>query len=505
MVFLLMIRGCGAMVNLQALHACDSGSIPDSPIKNMDNKKLFDFKDFASFLIETGIIDNHYPVKGCYIWLPYGVAIREKLIGIFKESLLSRGYEEYLFPRLVPKIFLENLKKIVKSPEKGLFWVDDNLNKNKESSLFLYPTGEASIYSYFKEHIKKVTDLPIYLFQISSIFRPTVDTSVLINGSESDTLLEVHTAHSTEVESVKAFKESIEIMHEYYNKLLFPVFDVKRPLWGNKPVSESTVSFETYLPIKNRSFSPSVTYHQSQVFSKAFEIKFKNLQGEVDFTYQNTFGIAERVLAAVFLIHMDENGLRLPPKLAPIQIVLIPYFNGKDDENLIKIAEEIKKELFEYRVFVDLKKILPSKRIFSWRKKGVPICITLSQNELQFGKLTISRRDLRKKEIIDKKNLVFWVEKNIKEYSLALSKQAEDYLLSNTGCAQNMVELQQLINNKKLAKICWCEEKECGVNIESQVKGEILGCILNSKPNNKCFCGKDAKAIALYGQRCTSP
>ncbi|MFA6268334.1 MAG: aminoacyl--tRNA ligase-related protein [archaeon] len=471
----------------------------------MHNKKILDFKDFASFLIDAEIIDNRYPVKGCYIWLPYGVAIKERLINIFKDPLVARDYNEYLFPRLVPKKFLDSLRKIVKSPEKGLFWVSNSMNKTENSSLFLYPTGEASIYSYFKERIKNSSDLPINLFQISGIYRPTKDTSILINGAESDTLLEVHTAHATEEESVEAFKESIKIMHGYYDKLLFPVFDVERPVWGNKPVAESTVSFETYLPIKNRSFSPSVTYHQSQVFSKAFEIKFKNRDGTFEYTYQNTFGIAERVLAAVFLLHMDEDGLRLPPLLAPVQIVIIPYFNGKDDEIVIKTAKELKSNLEKYRAYIDSREILPSKRIFSWRKKGVPICITINQNEIEKGVISISRRDLRKKEIIDKKNMLSWTEKALNEYSSALFEQAEKLVSSNTGYAKNITELQKLINNKKLAKICWCKEKDCGLNIESKVKGEVLGCILDSKPNDKCICGKEAKAIALYGQRCTSP
>jgi len=482
------------MAKLQPLGVCKN-SKREILIKN--------FADLANFLIETDIIDNKYPVKGCYIWLPYGVAIRERMVGLFKKPLQERNYEEYLFPRLMHKDFLRGLGKIIKSPEKGLFWVSDTSKSKKE--LFLYPTGEAAIYNYFKKKITSFQDLPVNLFQVSSIFRPTKDTSIIINGAESDTLLEVHTAHATEKESLRAFEESQQIMREYYAAMLLPVISVKRPLWGNKPVSETTISYEMYLPVKNRSFSPSVTYHQSQVFSRAFEIKFRTESGGVDYTYQNTYGIAERVLAAVFLIHLDEDGLRLPPLLAPFQVVIIPYFDKNNEGAIMKVCGELKERLSEYRPFVDSKKTTPCKRIYSWRKKGVPLCITVDSKSMSNGNITVSRRDARKKEIIPFENAAGWCKNSLEAYSAAIYCDAKKYMGEKMCAVKGIDELAEVISQRKLGRFSWCCEKECGLAIEEKVVGEILGEIQGESPEVNCFCGKPAKAVVLYGRRCTSP
>jgi len=462
------------------------------------------FQELEKLLATTDIIDPSYPLRGTYVWLPTGFKFKELVFDTIKEKIEKIGYKQYQFPRLVPGSALRKVTRSIANFEDKVFW----LRKGEEPlDVFLNPTGECGIYSMFNRWIKSHADLPLKMFQIGSTFRPHKHPYSLLNSDEFTSLLEAHSAHETKEDAQYEFEKVIEVLKDVHDSLGIPYKMLTRPQWGNLPVSEKMVSFETYLPAKEVSFNVGVAYYQGQIYSKAFDIKFLTKDGKHEYTHQVTFGISERVLAAMLSLHVDEYGLEILPEFAPYQAVVIPVYTGENDHFVREYAEKIKEGLHGVRVIIDdSKKVLPRKKFPMWRRKGIPVRIGVSLEDVKNHTVRVYRRDKDEPETLpsielEQKSLQYF--KEIKSHIIGKS---EKILNEKIKDASSYDDISRIVGQNGIARLEWCGTEECGRGIMEDFHGEILGVSMNEIPHKSCVrCQSKPNHIAYYAQRAYSP
>ena len=465
---------------------------------------VMNFQEFENLLAQTDIIDSSYPVKGTYVWLPTGFKIKELFFDMIKEKVEKSGYKQYQFPRIMPGRALRKVTKYIANFEDKVFWLR---KRDKPLDKYLNPTGECGIYSMFNRWIRTHADLPLKVFQIGSTFRPHRHPYSLLNTDESMSLLEAHGAFASREEAREEFRRVLDLLIDVHDSLSIPYKMVVRPKWGNNPVSEENVSFETYFPPKKVNLNVGVAYYQGQIFSKAFDIKFLTKDRKHDYTHQVTFGINERALAAMFSLHADEYGLQILPEFAPDQVVIIPVYKGENDDLVREYAEKIKKDLYDIRVNVDdSEKLLPREKLPIWRKKGIPLRIGISPKDVKNNTLRVYSRDRKETETISITGLRQKISQYFKEIRSHIYENGEKIFKERLKNASSCEDIARFVDENNIVRFEWCGSDGCGKQIEETSVGEILGSSLYEIPEGECInCGNKAISIAYFAKRAYSP
>lgn len=460
-------------------------------------------KQFKNLLARTNILDASYPVRGAHVWLPDGFKFKKLVFSRLEAILEDTGYEQYEFPRLMPGSSLRKIADSVKDFSQSVFWLKDG---DKDTDIFLNPTGESGIYPMLQQWIKLPSDLPVRLFQVGNTFRSHDRPYPLVNSDESTPLLEGHGVFETRGDVVTEFESVLGILEAMHTALAIPYRMVVRPQWGNNPVSERNVSFESYFPPKDVNLNIGVAYLQDQIFSKLFDIKFEREGGEVEHTHQLTFGINERALAAMLSIHSDSYGLRFLPEFAPTQIVIIPKPKLHEDYGIEEYAEIIGEGL-EFRTYTDNNRNRTIKQKFNqWRERGVPVLLAIDPNNVQNQTVGVYRRDQNAWETVSADN----VEETIPRYFAGIEKsirqESESFFGGKIKTVSSYEELVDLVKQNHIVRFDYCGLPDCGKKIESGSVGEILGIGIAEKSQDKCVgCGNEASSVGYFSRRAQSP
>lgn len=462
-----------------------------------------DSEQFKNLLFKTNILDASYPVKGAHVWLPYGFQFKKLVFDKLETIMSDAGYKQYEFPRLMPGASLRKIAGTVKDFSKSVFWLKDG---DKDTDIFLNPTGESGIYPMLQQWIKSPSDLPLRLFQIGSTFRSHHRPYPLINSDESSPLLEGHGVFQTRQEVINEFDSVLKILEEMHNALDVPYRAVNRLQWGNNPVSERNVSFESYFPPKNVNLNIGVAYLQDQIFSRIFDITFEDEGGEEEHTHQLTFGINERALAAMLSIHSDDVGLRLLPEFAPIQVVLIPKPKLHEDHGVEEYTKKIAENL-DVRMYIDDNKNRTIKqKINHWRERGVPVLLTIEPDDVQNQTVSINRRTQSTWESVSIIDVGERVSNYFDEVKKHISEDSRVFLEEKIKTVKSYEELVDLVKQNYLVKFAYCGLSECGIKLEQNSVGEILGTDIRAKEQGECMgCGKTTTMVGYFSRRAQSP
>ncbi|HLD21194.1 MAG TPA: aminoacyl--tRNA ligase-related protein [Patescibacteria group bacterium] len=462
-----------------------------------------DSQQFKNFLFKTNILDASYPVKGAHVWLPYGFQFKKLVFNKLETIMSDAGYKQYEFPRLMPGSSLRKIADTVKDFSQNVFWLKDG---DKDTDIFLNPTGESGIYPMLQQWIKSPSDLPLRLFQIGSTFRSHHRPYPLINSDESSPLLEGHGVFETRQEVTHEFDSVLKILEDMHNALAIPYRAVDRLQWGNNPVSERNVSFESYFPPKNVNLNIGVAYLQDQIFSRIFDITFEDAGGEKEHTHQLTFGINERALAAMLSIHSDNLGLRLLPEFAPIQVVLIPKPKLHEDHGVEEYAKKIAENL-DVRMYIDDNKNRTIKqKINHWRERGVPVLLTIEPDDVQNQTISINRRTQSTWETVSTNDVGEMVSNYFDEVKKQIREDSRVFLEEKIKTAKSYDELVDLVKQNYLVRFAYCGLSECGIKLERNSVGEILGTDLRAGQQGECMgCGKNTTVVGYFSRRAQSP
>jgi len=469
------------------------------------SKKTEDFsKWYTDVILKSGLAD-YAPVKGCQVIKPYGFAIWENIQRNLDEMIKATGVQNAYFPLFIPETLLEKEKKHVKGFSPELAVVTIGGGKKLKEKLIVRPTSETIMYEMYARWIKSWRDLPLLINQWANVVRWEMRPRLFLRTTEF-LWQEGHTAHRNHKEASRKVKEILKI---YVN--LYKEFFAIDGVWGKKSESEKfpgafeTYTFEMLMP-SGLALQGCTSHDLGQNFAKAFSIKFKDRDKKEKFVWQTSWGLSTRSIGAIIMVHGDNQGLVLPPRLAPIQVVVIPIFQKRLTAKIERKAKEIKEllKLKGIRVEIDGRKDYSAGWKFNeWELKGVPLRIEIGPKEISENKAKLVRRDNYQKKEVSLKLLPEKVKEELDSIQKNLYNRSKEFLRKNTREVNNYKQFKEIMKTKKgFIKAFWCEDTKCEEKIKSETKATTRCLPHNEKEKKgKCIlCGKTAKRKWLFAQ-----
>ncbi|MCQ6962862.1 proline--tRNA ligase [Methanolobus chelungpuianus] len=456
--------------------------------------KKENFSEWYNDLLQKGeIMDVRYPVKGLYVWYPFGFNIRRNTYNIMRE-LLDKDHQETLFPLLIPENEFMKEAEHIKGFEDEVYWVTHGGTSPLDVKLALRPTSETAIYPMYKLWVRSHADLPLKLYQIVNTFRyETKHTRPLIRLREITSFKEAHTVHATWDEAAAQVDEAIRIYTEFYRRLAIPVLPSRRPDWDKFPGADYTIATDALMP-DGKTLQVGTAHHLGANFAKTFDITYEDVNGEQVYAHQTCYGVSERSVAALISIHGDDKGLVIPPEIAPVQVVIIPII-FKESSDVLQACESVKNKLEAagIRVKVDASEDRPGAKYYKWEMKGVPVRLELGPRDLKNNAAMLVRRDTGEKRQVSLENISDEVLSLFGAVQTSLYEKAKQEVEERIFDCSTHDEIRQKIT-QGIAKVFWCGKKECGLKLEDEIGAGILGIPTGQEPcKGKCItCGTDA-------------
>lgn len=478
----------------------------------MSNKKEFvsnitdmekDFPQwYTDVVLKTELVD-YGPVKGTMVIRPYGYEIWERIKEYLDKEFKRVGVKNAYFPMFIPESFLKKEAKHVEGFAPEVAVVTYAGGQELTEKLIIRPTSETIIGEMYSKWIKSYRDLPLKLNQWCNVVRWEKTTRPFLRTSEF-LWQEGHTVFDSMESAKQNALEHLEIYRKMGEELLAIPF-----LTGKKTESEKFAGAEETYTIEaimhdGKSLQSGTSHNLGQNFAKAFDIKFLNKNGVLEYGYTTSFGVSTRLIGAIVMVHGDNRGLVLPPKIAPIQVVIVPI--GKDNEAVNNKAREIENSLKnkDVRVFVDDSQNSPGWKFNEWEMKGVPIRIEIGPRDLENNSVQIFRRDNLEKQTISLDDIDKFIQEELDIIQKDLFNKAKiglDNKMSDHK-AQDIDDLKQILDEKKFTLAYFCGEESCADNIKAKT-GATARCIEkeNLEHEHKCFaCGKNAIMRAYFAR-----
>ena len=474
---------------------------------------------YNDLVIKAEMAENSV-VRGCMVIKPYGYAIWEKIQAELDKMFKATGHVNAYFPLFIPKSFFSKEAKHVegfakecaivthyrlKKDEKGEGIVVDP-DAKLEEELIVRPTSETIIWNSYKNWIHSYRDLPILINQWANVVRWEMRTRLFLRTAEF-LWQEGHTAHATREEAVEETERMINVYAEFAEKFMaLPV--VK----GYKSENERFAgAIDTYaieaLMQDGKALQAGTSHFLGQNFAKAFDVQFTDKTGKLDYVWATSWGLSTRMIGALIMAHSDNHGLVLPPRLAPIQVVIIPiYKNRNEAEDISKVAHRLKDGLEKKGISVkydDRDNNKPGWKFADYELKGVPVRIAIGPRDLENNTVEIARRDTLVKETIPQDSIYDQIPGLLEDIQNNIYKKASEFLKQNTYYVDKWDEFVDIIENRGgFVMAHWDGTIETEEKIKNETKATI-GCIPFDSPeeDGKCiYSGKPSKRRVLFAR-----
>ena len=459
-----------------------------------------DFAKWYTDIVRAANLADYTSVKGCIAIEPNGYAIWERMKEILDKEFKKLGHVNCQMPLLIPENLLNKEKDLVAGFAPEVAWVTIGGQKALEERLCIRPTSETLFCDYYKDHVKSYRDLPKLYNQWCNVLRWEKETRPFLRSREF-LWQEGHTIHATAEEAKKETDQMLEVYYNFFNNVLaIPSIKGLKTEKEKFAGAEYTLTNEA-LMYNGVALQSSTSHYFGQKFSKAYDVKFTNKENKEEYVYQTSWGTTTRMIGALIMVHSDDYGLVLPPRIAPKQVVIVPI--GTSDE-VINLSNKINKELQENNItsYIDNAEKSPGFKFAEAEVNGIPVRIEIGARDLEQNKITIARRDTRKKIIENKdiniveytKNLLETIQKDM--YNKALKRRNE-----LTFEAHNMSDIENILNTQPgFIHAMWCGDETCELKIK-EIKGCKSRCITEEEPiDTKCVCcGRDAKHHVIWG------
>lgn len=479
-----------------------------------------DYSQWYNELVVRADLAEHSAVRGCMVIKPYGYAIWEKVQAQLDKMFKETGHENAYFPLFVPKSLFEAEEKNAEGFAKECAVVthyrlktdDENPSKlmvdpnaKLEEELVVRPTSEAIIWNTYKGWIQSYRDLPLLINQWANVVRWEMRTRLFLRTAEF-LWQEGHTAHATKEEAIEEAEKMLEVYATFVEEwMAIPVLKGLKTPNERFAGAEETYCIEALMQ-DGKALQAGTSHFLGQNFAKAFDVKFTSKEGKLEYVWATSWGVSTRLMGALIMTHSDDEGLVLPPKIAPIHVVIIPIYKG--EEQLQQISEralELKKELEAKNIRVkydDRDTHKPGWKFAEYEFKGVPVRIALGPRDLENGTVEVARRDTKEKEILQQKDLAHKVENLLEKIQQNLYQKAIDYREEMTNKADNWEEFTQLIEKGGFVLAHWDGTPETEEEIKQQTKATIRCIPLNNKQEEgKCvFSGKPSNQRVVFAK-----
>jgi prolyl-tRNA synthetase len=465
-----------------------------------------DFSRWYTDVVQAAELADYAPVKGCMVIRPYGYALWENIQKALDQRFKATGHKNAYFPLFIPESFIKKEAEHVEGFSPELAVVTYGGGKPLEEPLIVRPTSETIINAMYAQWVRSYRDLPVLINQWCNVVRWEMRTRLFLRTTEF-LWQEGHTAHATAEEAMAETLRILEIYRDFAeNEAGIPVIP------GRKSESEkfagAVESYTIEAMMGNKwALQAGTSHFLGQNFAKAFGIQFLNRENQLQYVWQTSWGVSTRMIGAIVMVHGDDQGLRLPPRLAPIQVVIVPIW--KDEEGraqVMAMAESILSRLSqEFRCHLDDREELsPGYKFHDWEMRGVPLRIELGPKDVQKGQVVLVRRDLPREEnrssvAID--GLPTAVQDTLDAIQRNLYAQALRFREENTFYPTTYEELREAVA-KGFALSYWCGSADCEAAIKEDTKATIR-CIplqQDGKPGQCVYCGGEAKEKAVFAR-----
>ena len=481
-------------------------------LPNIDNDISAWYTDVVT---RTGLAD-YGPVKGTMVIKPYGFQLWDNVKDVFDKMIKDTGHTNAYFPLLIPKSFLAKEAEHVDGFAKECAVVTHTRLKSEndeiivdpdsrlEEEVIIRPTSETVIWSMYKKWIQSYRDLPILINQWANVVRWEMRTRLFLRTTEF-LWQEGHTAHKTKEE---AQKETLNIL-ELYKKLAeeylaIPVYTGLKTEAEKFAGADKTYCIEAMM-LDKKALQAGTSHNLGQNFAKAFDVKFQTEDNNEEYVWATSWGISTRLIGAVILAHGDKNGLRIPPKIAPIQVVLIPIFRDEKQRNIIEdyvksIIEELKQN--GIRIFTDWSDFSPGYKFNEWELKGVPVRIEIGPRDVESNTFVIARRDKGEKLSSPRHDLTQCIKDTLDKIQKNLYSQAKDFRDNNTHSVNTYGEFKDIIRNGGFVRCGWDGKEETELKIKEDTKATIRCIPFNENPKGlTCiFSGNEAMHEVIFAK-----
>ncbi|MFT6869673.1 MAG: prolyl-tRNA synthetase [Polaribacter sp.] len=478
-------------------------------------KRTEDYSKWYNELVVKADLAENSAVRGCMVIKPYGFAIWEKMQAELDRMFKETGHQNAYFPLFVPKSLFEAEEKNAEGFAKECAVVThyrlqndpDNPGKLRvdpeaklEEELVVRPTSEAIIWSTYKGWIQSYRDLPLLINQWANVVRWEMRTRLFLRTAEF-LWQEGHTAHATKNEAIVEAKQMQEVYAEFAeNFMAMPVIKGIKSDSERFAGAEDTFTIEALMQ-DGKALQAGTSHFLGQNFAKAFDVKFTSKEGKKEYVWATSWGVSTRLIGGLIMTHSDDLGLVLPPKLAPIQVVIVPIYRGEEQleaisERMDVIMKELRRKGISVK-FDDRDTYRPGAKFAEYELKGVPVRIAIGNRDLENGTLEVARRDTLEKQTVHQNEAVVFIENLLEEIQDNLFSKAIQYRKEHTTEVATFDEFKKAIKNKGgFVSAHWdgTEETEDRIKeytkatircIPNDAKEEIGVCVLTGKPSTK--------------------
>jgi prolyl-tRNA synthetase len=464
-----------------------------------------DYSKWYNDLILRTELADYSPVRGSMVIRPYGYGLWENVQAGLDRRFKATGHQNAYFPLLIPMSFLQKEKEHVEGFAPELAVVTYAGGEELEEPLVIRPTSETIIGHMYAQWIKSYRDLPILINCWNNVVRWELRTKLFLRTAEF-LWQEGHTAHATAEE---AEEETIRMLNVYAD---FAVNDAAIPVIpGRKSDSEKfagavrSYTIEAMMGDK-KALQSGTSHFLGQNFAKVFEIKYLSKNNAQEFVWTTSWGLSTRMIGGIIMVHGDDQGLKLPPKLAPIQVVVVPIFKNDDEKSkVMPIVETIKLQLGDsVRVKVDDREETPGFKFNDWEMRGVPIRIEIGPKDVEKRSVVLARRDVPGKEgksFVAQDGVVAAVRSILESIQSDMLKRATEFRDANIHEAKAYDEFKSIVEDG-FARIWYCGDAKCEAEIKEDTKATTR-CIPLDQPggSGKCVhCGQVGTEMVLYGK-----
>ncbi len=462
------------------------------------------FSQWYIDVVKKADLADYTPVKGCMVIKPYGYALWENMQQCLDRRIKATGHKNAYFPLFIPESLLKKEAEHVEGFAPEVAWVTHGGNQKLEERLAVRPTSEAIIGSLYSKWIRSWRDLPVLINQWANIVRWEKVTRPFLRTTEF-LWQEGHTAHKNQEEAEEETLKILTVYKDYIEQdLAIPV------IIGRKSNNEKFAgAMHTYtleaLMGDGKILQAGTSHNLGQNFAKAFDIRFLDENQQEQFAWTTSWGTSTRLVGGIIMVHGDERGLKLPPKVASVQIVIVPIFFDTSKQVVMEKAREYK-FLLEKKFKVELDdrdSYTPGWKFNEWEMKGVPVRLEIGPRDLAHNQVVAVRRDKGNKVIISEKEVESTLEKWMADIQNNLFLQARSRLEENIRFTDNYESFKEIMEEKRgFIKAFWCGNEKCEDQIKKDSKATIRCIPLEEqKEKGKCiFCGKESSSLVYFGR-----
>ena len=482
---------------------------PDLPEREPEyvefiRKKSDDFPGWYNDVVRKAELADYTPVRGCMVIRPYGWALWENIRDALDRMIKDTGHSNMYFPLLIPESLLMKEAEHVEGFAPEVAWVTHGGNQKLEERLAIRPTSETIIGTLYKKWIRSHRDLPVLINQWANVMRWEMRTRLFLRTAEF-LWQEGHTFHVTHEEAA----EEVDRMLECYRVLseewlAIPVLKGRKTPGETFPGADYTLSIEALMS-DGKALQSGTSHHLGQNFTKTYEIAYADRDNQRKFPYTTSWGLSTRVIGGLIMCHGDEAGLIMPPRVAPIQVVIVPIYRGDEQRaTVMRAVYELRDSLKPVaRVHVDERDEKPGFKYNDWELRGVPLRVELGPRDIEAGHAVVVDRLDREKHQLPLDGLADKIDTMLSEFQARLFGRA---LRMRDGYTVQVMEREELLaafegGRNSLAHGAWCGREDCEAEVKDATRGATIRVMTDEPVEGVCAaCARPATAMAYWAR-----